>query len=434
MKIAYFTETFLPNTDDIVVKIQHLLDYMAGQDHQIFLYAPNYNGLPVRYGNTRVISVPGRVLPLFPQLKTVYPWTRVENELHFVMPDLIHLINPAAMGMAGLRAAKSFNIPVVASYHTDVPDFAPRWHMRYFRAIHKRCDLNFASSIEAIGRLEERGFERLQVWRSGVDIEHFAPHKRSNEMRMRLTDGEPKKPLLLFVDRLATEMRSEMLLDVIKSLPNARLAIVGDGPNREKMERLFAGTPTVFTGILQGNELAQAYASGDIFLFVEANETWANVALEAMASGLPIVAPNSGSLDNLVHHEETGLLYETDATVSFIETVRTLLDDEAMAWRFGLRGRAVAEERSWPHVLDDLVAEYRHVLNGDYGVKSGVDTVPLEDLDEDDTDSVLPAQEEAAVDEPGDETETGIEAEALASVIFAEANGAPREDENSPEE
>ena len=195
-----------------------------------------------------------------------------------------------------------------------------------------------------------------------MDTVRFNPRHRSETWRLRLSGGCPESPLLLYVGRLATEKRVEWLRPVLDALPEARLAVVGDGPQRPTLEELFADTPTVFTGYLRGRDLAHAYASADLFVFPSANETFGNVILEAMASGLPVVAPRSGGLVEHVINGENGFLFEPDDLADLINLVRWLVLDPTYIWRLGVTARAYAKSQTWEAVLDGLLDEYAALL------------------------------------------------------------------------
>ncbi|MCX7841324.1 MAG: glycosyltransferase family 1 protein, partial [Anaerolineae bacterium] len=302
LRIALFTETFLPKVDGVVNTLCHLLDYFAECGYASLLFAPE--GAPARYAQTNIVTWKGIRFPLYPELQIVPPLVDPLPQLSEFQPDLVHLVNPVSLGLAGLRAARHLRVPVVASYQTDIPGFARRWGLGlfaepllwYLRWLHNQCDLNLTPSRFTQCELIAVGYQRVKVWKRGVDTAHYRPDRRSSEWRWRLSGGHPAAPLLLYVGRLAPEKRVEWLWSVLHALPQARLAIVGDGPLRPSLEKLFAGTPTVFTGYLRGDDLANAYAAADVFVFPSPNETLGNVVLEAMASGLPVVAPRSGGL------------------------------------------------------------------------------------------------------------------------------------------
>jgi glycosyltransferase involved in cell wall biosynthesis len=267
-------------------------------------------------------------------------------------------------------AARRLSLPVVASYHTDVPGYARRWgwgvlHQPLwaaFRWIHNQADLNLCPSQWTLNELKAQKFDHLKVWTRGVDTVQFQPRYRTKHWREWLSKGHPYSPLLLYVGRLSREKRVDWLLTALESTPNARLAIVGDGPDRERLEDLFAGTHTVFTGYLHGRDLAHAYAAADVFVFPSANETLGNVVLEAMASGLPVVTARSGGPLDIIFEGETGLMFDPDSKEELVTAVHHLIHDSHLAERIGKAARAYAESRSWEQVLDRLLEDYQELI------------------------------------------------------------------------
>lgn len=368
MRVAIFSETFLPKVDGIVVKVCKLLSHLEQRGHESILFAPE--GAPESYAGTRIVSFQAKQMPFYPELPIVPPWVRPAKILEEYQPDVVHLVNPTSLGLAGLLAAKRLGIPVLASYHTDMPGFAEHWHLGFlsptiyaiYREIHNQCDLNVCPSEFTRRQLVEHGFEEVHVWRGGVDIELYSPSKRDPSWRQRLTDGHPDRRLLLYIGRVSVEKRIDRLLPVVKALPDISLAIIGDGPKRKELEELFAGTNTLFTGYLKGEDLARAYAAGDVFVFTGDKETFGNVVVEAMASGLPVVAPNSGGVTDLVMNRVSGLLYEPGNTHELVSAVTTLVNDPELAERFGEAGRSLAEKRTWEVTLDELLGYYESLL------------------------------------------------------------------------
>jgi glycosyltransferase involved in cell wall biosynthesis len=394
LRIALFTETFLPKVDGIVNTLCHLLDHLAEREHASLLFAPQ--GALERYAKTTVVTLPAAPWPPYPEFKIAWPFANARPWLESFQPDVMHLVNPVFMGVVGLRAAKQLGLPIVASYQTDLPGFARRWGwgitseamrvvtsyqmdmpgfarrwgwgiaseaMRvYLRWLHNQCDLNLTPSCFTRAELQADGFRRVKVWTRGVDTAHYHPNRRSLEWRQRLSGSRPDGPLLLYVGRLAPEKRIEWLRPVLDAVPEARLAIVGDGPSRPALEQLFAGTNTTFTGYLHGDDLAHAYASADVFAFPAANETLGNVVLEAMASGLPIVAPHSGGLLDHVQDGKHGLLFAPESPTEMVEATRRLARDAAYARQLGAQGRRYAETRVWADTLDGLLQDYASVI------------------------------------------------------------------------
>ena len=367
MKIALFTETFLPKIDGVVNTLCQLLRHLERRGHEAVVIAPGKG--PETFASARVIYHRGVGLPMYPELRVVSPFTDVGASLLDFRPDLVHVANPVLLGVAGTRWAERSGFPVIASYHTDVPGYArtygfpalalPLW--RYLRWVHDKAALNLCPSTATLADLEARGFSHLKLWTRGVDADRFSPEKASQEWRHRLTGGNPQAPLLLYVGRLAPEKRVDWLRPLLAGLPGARLAIVGGGPSREELERSFAGTPTVFPGYLQGEELASAYASADIFAFPSNSETFGNVVLEAAASGLPVVAPRAGGVVDIVRNGETGFLFEAHSRQAFCDSVHSLVHDLGGRREMSAKARSLAEGRSWEAVLDGLIEEYHRV-------------------------------------------------------------------------
>jgi len=364
MRIALFTETFLPKIDGVVNTLCYLLGHLEKRGHQTLLFAPE--GSEASYGSTPVVTLKGFRFPLYPEIRLVPPWAQVGEALHHFQPDLVHLLNPLALGVAGLRQARRLGLPTVASYHTDLPGYAQLYGFKsldrvawsYLRWVHSQAHLNLCPSYATLHQLQARNFPGLKIWSRGVDTERFRPGHYNEVTRSRLSGGHPRQPLLLCVSRLATEKRLDWLLPLMRALPGVRLALVGDGPEKAALQRRFAGLPVVFTGYLHGEELARAYASADVFVFPSASETFGNVVLEAQASGLPVVAANAGGPAELVQDGWNGFLFAPQDQETMIADVRRLAGDRRLAHRLGRAARVQAETRSWTAVLDGLLRDY----------------------------------------------------------------------------
>jgi len=367
MRIALLSETFLPKIDGITVTVCRFLDFLAGKDCETLLLAPS--GGPNKYAATPVIGMPGFHLPQYPELKIVPPLVNVYTPLKEFQPDLVHLVNPASLGLAGLVAARLLRVPVVASYHTDIPGYADRWGVgflrgaawSYLRWIHNQAALNLTPSAFTLKDLENHGFRKFKVWAHGVDTDQFSPVHRSAAMRQRLSGGEPEKPLLLFVGRLSIEKRIDWLKDILLQMPGLRLAVIGDGPARRQLEEEFRGLPAVFTGYLRGLELSSAYASADILSFPSANETFGNAVLEAMASGLAVVVPNSGGVTDFVHPEKTGLVFDHHSPLSLRHNIERLVQNPQLRQQLGAAGRTWAVGHGWDSTFQNLYEDYRQL-------------------------------------------------------------------------
>ena len=371
MRIAIFSEVFLPKIDGIVNTLCQVLDYLAKRGDTCLVIAPV--GAPTVYAGHRVIPVPATKLPFYPELKLANPWTNLDRQLDEFRPDLVHIVNPFALGIIGLRYARTRKIPLAASYHTDIPGFAARWGLgvfseglrSYLRWIHNQADINLCPSRATQFELAQQGFKRLRIFTRGVDTARFSPHYADAATRQRLSGGQPCSRLLLYVGRLSAEKRIDWLKPVLQAAPGTHLAIVGDGPQREQLEQTFSGMPVTFMGYLRGPELAAAYASSDIFVFPAANETFGNVALEAMASGLPVIAPRSGGVLDFIDHGRNGLLFEHESQESLVEQALRLIHTPELASQIHQAGLQTATRRDWNAVLEGLMSQYADLIQRD---------------------------------------------------------------------
>ncbi len=306
MRIALFTETFLPKVDGIVTRLRHTVEHLQRGGDEVLVVAPD-GGL-TEYMGAKIYGVPGMPLPLYPELKLAVPPLGTKNAIETFEPDLIHVVNPAVLGLGGIYYAKTMDIPLVASYHTHLPQYLQHYGLgalegvlwELLKAAHNQAHLNLCTSTAMVQELVTRGIERVDLWQRGVDTEMFRPHLASRQMRSRLSQGHPDRPLLLYVGRVSAEKEIDQIKPVLEEISEAHLAIVGDGPHREALEEHFAGTQTHFVGYLHGLELACAFASADAFIFPSRTETLGLVLLEAMAAGCPVVAAASGGITDIV--------------------------------------------------------------------------------------------------------------------------------------
>ena len=376
MRIALFTETFLPKVDGIVTRLRHTIEHLERNGDRVLVVAPE-GGL-TEYKGAKVYGVPGMPLPLYPELKLALPPIGTKSAIEKFQPDLIHVVNPAVLGVGGIYYAKKLNIPLVASYHTHLPQYLQHYGLgalegvlwELLKAAHNKAQLNLCTSSAMVKELVNHGIERVDLWQRGVDTEMFQPHLASQQMRSRLSQGHPEDPLLLYVGRVSAEKQIDQIKPVLEAIPQARLAIVGDGPNRESLEAHFAGTKTHFVGYLQGLELASAFASADAFVFPSRTETLGLVLLEAMAAGCPVVAARSGGIPDIVTDGVNGYLFEPDDPDGAITATKSLLEARQIREELRTNARAEAERWGWAAATRQLQNYYRSVLNSQYGVSA----------------------------------------------------------------
>ncbi|HIK17800.1 MAG TPA: glycosyltransferase family 1 protein [Leptolyngbyaceae cyanobacterium M33_DOE_097] len=369
MRIALFTETFLPKVDGIVTRLKHTVDHLQRMNDQVLVFSPD--GGIAEYKGAKIHGVSGFPLPLYPELKLALPRPSIAAAVQKFQPDIIHIVNPAVLGFSGLFCSKFYNIPLIASYHTHLPEYLQHYGLGMLEGVlwelikmtHNQAALNLCTSTAMVQALSEHGIERTSLWQRGVDTETFQPSLASLEMRSRLSKGYPDAPLLLYVGRLSAEKEIERIKPVLEAIPNARLALVGDGPNRQNLEKHFAGTPTHFVGYLQGKELGAAFASADAFIFPSRTETLGLVLLEAMAAGCPVVAARSGGIPDIVEDGVNGYLFDPSDETGAITATKQLLANPEQRETLRQNARKEAEKWSWSAATQQLNEYYQKVID-----------------------------------------------------------------------
>jgi glycosyltransferase involved in cell wall biosynthesis len=369
MRIALFTETFLPKVDGIVTRLKHTVDHLQRNGNQVLVVSPD-GGL-TDYKGAKIYGVSGFPLPLYPELKLALPRPAIGQALDHFQPDLVHIVNPAVLGLSGLFYAKLKNLPLVASYHTHLPEYLQHYGLgmlegllwELLKAAHNQAALNLCTSTAMVQELSAHGIERTALWQRGVDTELFQPHLANQGMRSRLSQGHPDAPLLLYVGRLSAEKEIDRIKPVLESIPNARLALVGDGPHRQELEKHFAGTPTHFVGYLQGQELSSAFASADAFIFPSRTETLGLVLLEAMAAGCPVVAARSGGIPDIVTDGVNGYLFDPTDDRGAVTATHRLLANPAERETLRQNARHEAERWGWAAATRQLQNYYEKVVS-----------------------------------------------------------------------
>jgi len=374
VKIAFFTETFLPKVDGIVTRLTKTIEYLVKNGDDVIVFCPE--GSPNNYKGAKIVGVAAMPLPLYPELKLGLPGPAVSEALEEFQPDLIHVVNPAVLGLGGIWLAKTNNIPLIASYHTHLPKYLEHYGMgmlepllwELLKAAHNQALLNLCTSTAMVNELESKGIRRTALWQRGVDTNSFKPEYRNQTMRAKLLGDYPDTgSLLIYVGRLSAEKQIERIKPVLEQIPNASLALVGDGPYRNQLEKIFESTKTNFIGYLAGEELASAYASGDIFLFPSSTETLGLVLLEAMAAGCPVIGANRGGIPDIINDGINGCLYDPDqednGEKSLIAATKKILGDTSQKEKMRIAARTEAEKWDWNQATLQLKNFYTKTLN-----------------------------------------------------------------------
>jgi len=365
VRVAIVTDSFLPAVNGVVRSVLRVLEHLERQGHTALVVCAS-PGAPAQVHGAMVVDVPSLGLPGYAEVRVPLPSaTRLRAVLAAFAPDVVHLASPFGLGGTAARAANGLGVPVVAVYQTDVAGFASRYPLTarigsaqeaaWWRveAIHRRAEVTLAPTETTAAQLRARGIPRTRVWARGVD-DLFDPARRDPALRAALAPGG--EALVGYVGRLAPEKRLEDLA-ALAHLPGTRLVVVGDGPSRPRLEALLPGA--AFLGQLSGERLAAAVASLDVFVHTGEHETFCQAAQEALASGVPVVAPAAGGLLDLVDPSRTGWLYAPGDPADLRARVADLTGDAAKRRAFGEAARERTRGRTWSAVCDQLVGHYR---------------------------------------------------------------------------
>ena len=370
MRVAIVAESFLPNVNGVTNSVLRILEYLRDNGHDALVIAPGARDFEEEipeYAGFPIVRVPTIMVPMINSLPIGVPMPAVINALRSFHPDVIHLASPFVLGGAGASAAKQLDIPCVGVYQTDVAGFAQKYNLapliamswEWTKAIHNKCQLTLAPSSATISTLRSHGIRNVHQWARGVDAQRFNPSKRSQQLR---TQWNPTgaQTIVGYVGRLAAEKGVERLAQV-DAQPDMQLVIVGDGPERPTLEALMPNA--VFTGALDGEELAQAYASFDIFCHTGAFETFCQTIQEALASGIPAIGPNAGGPIDLIRPGSHGALLDVDTYQdTVVNTIRQLRAPNSYP-TLCQNARDSIEGKTWEALCEQLLDYYQQAMS-----------------------------------------------------------------------
>jgi glycosyltransferase involved in cell wall biosynthesis len=368
MRIAMVTETYPPEVNGVARTIGLMAEGLQRRGHSIELVRPRQNGHDhaANLENFSEVLRPGIPIPRYSQLRMGMPSRRaLERRWKDERPDIVHVATEGPLGWSALAAARREGIPVASDFHTNfhtyTRDYGLAWLARpvaaYLRSFHNRAACTMVPTREIAEELGALRFERLRVVGRGVDPAVFSPERRSRELRASWGADEGT-PVALCVSRFAHEKNFALVIRAYQAMrrirPDARLVLVGDGPLAEQLKRDNVGC--VIAGRKVNGELSRHYASADVFLFPSMSETWGNVTLEAMASGLGIVAYDYAAAREVMRHGVNGLLAPFGDAAAFVAHAETLARDPALALGLGRAARKSAESLTWDRVVEDFEA------------------------------------------------------------------------------
>lgn len=368
-RVLLYSGSYNHITDGVTLTLNRLVAYLESIGIEVLVVAPTSRRPELEGAGTFLpapsIPAPGRGEY---RMGTIIP-PALRHRMTSFRPDVIHVATPDLLGRWTMSYGRRKQIPIVTTYHTDFTSYLSYYNLdflepsllKYLRYFYRRCDLVCVPSQSMIDELRERGIEgNMRIWARGVETDRFSPEKRSMEWRRErgVADGIP---LITYVGRLVQEKNVHLLTEVHKRLKSRgvphRLMIVGDGPERSRLEEELPGQ--IFTGHLNGANLATAYASSDVFFFPSTTETFGNVILEAMSSGLPALCAVATGSNDLVLHNRTGFLTPVDRIEHMTEQLESLALDPVLREAMGCNARREAENYHWEIILAKMVGYYR---------------------------------------------------------------------------
>ncbi|HXQ28898.1 MAG TPA: glycosyltransferase family 1 protein [Gemmatimonadales bacterium] len=371
MRIGIVTDTYTPQVNGVTTVVRRIAEALDAQGHEFALAAPRYpESAPAAGNELRVASVP---FPPYPAIRLSWPRPgQVARFFDAFQPDLMHVHTEGPLGLAGRRYAVERGLPLLSSFHTNFPQYAAQYRAgalaplvwRWLAWFHRPSSAVLTPGEAIRADLERHGIGRARVWGRGVDTRHFRPDRRDGRWRADLA-GFPHRPVVLHVGRLAPEKNLDILIASWRDArervgDRATFVVAGEGPLRE---RIAAELPFVrWLGFLSREELARLYASADLCVLPSHTETCGLVALEAMASGIPVIAADAGGLRESVHHGVTGLLVPPSDARGFAEAIESLVNDPSRRAAFGAAARTAALERDSAQEDMELLTHYAALI------------------------------------------------------------------------
>lgn len=383
MKIAFFTDTYLPQINGVTKTLGKLEAYLKDSEHEYLMLAPEYPTTREHMSGPSILRFKSILFPVYPECRLAMPlYPNLAKRLDQFKPDLIHVVTPLSIGMAGVRYAKEKKLPLVSSFHTNFDTYLKYYRLQplenllwgFFRNFHSNFHTTFCPSNDTLQTLDSKGIDNLKVWSRGIDTDIFSPRHRDISFidRYCKKDYSGTHPLrFLYAGRIAAEKDLDILKESIskvnKEHSNIEFVFVGDGPYTRT---LASETPdnVFFTGYLKGDMLAKAYASCDVFVFPSSTETLGNVVLEAMASGLPVIAVNSGGVKDNVLDGYNGLMAEPRNVKSLTECILKLARTQPLRTQLRKNALNYVQSKTWENVFNKLMDDYTSTLKDTYQI------------------------------------------------------------------
>lgn len=378
MKIALYAGTYVKDKDGAVRTMYQLVASFLKAGHEVVVWSPDASAADGR--QEKITVMPSVPIPLYPDYKLGFYTASTEKQLDAFGPDIVQISTPDIIGNRFLKYARERGLPVVSVYHTDFPSylayyrlgFAENFVWKYLRKFYNVCDALFVPTAEMKTRLESRGIQNVEIWGRGIDRGLFNPARRSAAVREAWRAGE--KTVIAYAGRFVWYKDIRVVMEVYDGFSRSGHAddvlfvMIGSGPEEGELRRRMPNA--VFPGYLVGNELPEAYASSDLFLFPSTTEAFGNVVLEGFSSGLPAVVSDMGGCQELVRRSDGGFIAESGNHEQFFNYCMQLISDRGLYSSKRQNGLDFAEKMSWPVINAALIERYEEIIKTKAKVKS----------------------------------------------------------------
>lgn len=369
MKIALFSDTYYPQINGVTNTLDKLVQYFEVNNIEYKIFAPKYDDENENANTERFYSL--RFF-LYPECRLALPNIfRISQSLSEFEPDIIHIMTEFNMGITGLIYGKKHNIPTISNYTTNFSQYTEYYNLEflkqpiwdYMRWFHNQNNITLCPSNEAQKLLNKNGINKTSLFSRGIDSHRFNPAFRNEKLRKKL--GIENKTVFLYVGRVSSEKDMNVLNESYKSIKmkyqNTALIITGDGPYLEECKEMFP-KDTIYTGFKKGHELAEIYASCDIFVCPSSTETFGNVILEAMASGLAVIGADAGGIREIIEHKQNGLKFRAKDSAELTCCMQELIENNNLRDYIKSNGLKFVQNRTWNKIIDNLFGIYCEVL------------------------------------------------------------------------
>jgi len=373
-KVALFTGNYHHVRDGVSLTLNRLVAFLLENGVDVLVFGPTIDDPPMEHSGV-MVAVPSVKAPGRPEYRitTGFP-DDAREKLEDFDPDIVHIATPDILGYKALKWARKNSVPVVSSFHTHFTSYLKYYKLglmeplgwKYLRWFYGQCEHVYVPTESMAQELRDQQIDtNLKIWARGIDVEKFNPSYRNPSWRKKVGFSEDDI-VVTFVSRLVWEKNLELFADVVqdvqKTEPKLKALVVGDGPAMTGLKQMMPNA--AYLGFLKGEELSSAYANSDIFFFPSDTETFGNVTLEAMASGLPCLVADAVGSKSLVAQNKNGFLGDVNDPETFKKYLKKLVDDSDLRQKMSAESLTRAEDYSWESINNNLLGYYQEILQG----------------------------------------------------------------------